>query len=74
VLFDESFERILKPRIYIEIYSAKDKLSVSVEESSSEHKQGLNPERERELHSRTLLQCYKNLIHLSKVALQKQDL
>jgi hypothetical protein len=53
-----------------------DKLSVSVEESSSEHKQGLNPEREREreLHSRTLLQCYKNLIHLSKVALQKQDL
>jgi len=48
VLFDESFDRILKPRIYIEIYSAKDKLSVSVEESSSEHKQGLNPERERE--------------------------
>lgn len=42
-VFNESFTRILVPRIYIEIYSAYDKLSVTVGKNSSEHEQGLHP-------------------------------
>ena len=43
-----SLVRILIPKILFGIYSVQDKLSVSVEETSSEHKQGLHPKRERE--------------------------
>ena len=39
----DRFTRILVPRIYIEIYSAYDRLSATVGKNSSGREQGLHP-------------------------------